>query len=327
VRQDSERIERAFGPYTPLEFVVEAKAGVLDPEVMGAIAAWQDRMEAGGEVGWTRSAADVLRRLHEVLAEEGAYTVPTDPAAFEQTLFLYESDPDADLSEVVDPTRTRARVTVGIPMGSAGAFGRRIEQLEALAQMPAGVTVEASGYLPLYVRMMDYIVESQIESFALAFVIVFGLIAVLFRSLKLAALAIPANLLPVLLTLGGMGIVGVRLDVATVTVAAIVLGLVVDDTVQFLYRYSVELRSESDPVRAIKAAVRDAGRPIAMTTIVLALGFSVLVFAPIKSVAYFGALIATALVGAMFCDLLIVPALVAVATRSLPGRAHEARPH
>ena len=72
----------------------------------------------------------------------------------------------------------------------------------------------------------------------------FGLLALLFRSIRVAALAVPANLLPVLFVLGLMGVLGIRLDVATVTIAAIVLGLVVDDTVQFLYRFRAGSRQE-----------------------------------------------------------------------------------
>ena len=166
--------------------------------------------------------------------------------------------------------------------------------------------------------MMDYIVASQVRSFGLAFVVVFALIAVLFRSARLAALAMPANLLPVLSTLGLMGMLGIRLDVATVTIAAIVLGLVVDDTIQLLYRLRHEESVHADPIVAIRAAVSGVGRPMAITTLVLGLGFSVLGFAAIKSVAWFGLLLAVAMVSALLGDLLVIPALLVLTSR---GRA------
>ena len=159
--------------------------------------------------------------------------------------------------------------------------------------------------------MMDYIVRSQITSFGLAFGVVFALIAVLFRSIRLAALAVPANLLPVLVTLGAMGLLGVRLDVATVTIAAVVLGLVVDDTVQFLYRLRHELSlNPDDPDAGVRAAVSSVGRSLAITTVVLCLGFSVLGLAQIKSVIWFGLLISLAMGTALIADLLVLPALV-----------------
>jgi uncharacterized protein len=311
VRVDSDRIEAAFGPYTPLEFVVEADDGVRNPELLGALAAWQDRMEAREDVRWTRSGADVVRRLNQVLAADQAFVVPDDPAALDQLFLLYESDPDGtDLDRYLSDDGQQARVTVGIPMASARGFGRSIQELSALAELPEGASLRAAGYLPLYVRMMDYIVQSQLTSFGLAFVLIFALIGVLFRSARLAALAVPANLLPVLLTLGAMGMLGIRLDVATVTIAAIVLGLVVDDTTQFLYRFRHEASQTTDLAEAVRATTLGVGRPIAITSLVLGLGFSVLAMATIKSVAWFGILLAAALFSALLCDLLVLPAMI-----------------
>ena len=131
----------------------------------------------------------------------------------------------------------------------------------------------------------------------------------------MAIISIPANLLPVLVTLGVMGFVGIRLDVATVTIAAIVLGLVVDDTTQFLYRFRAVKETGADVVSAVRTAVQTVGRPMMITTIVLACGFTVLGLATIKSVAYFGVLLAVALVSALLADLLVIPALLVVLAR------------
>lgn len=333
-RVDSDRIEALYGAYTPLEFVVEAPGGVRDAALLGALADWQARLEAEHAcpaeppaaglhaaspcVSWTRSATDGLGALHRALGGEG--DLPSDPAALEQLLFVYESDPDHDLDRWFSEDGTQARVTLGIPMHSARGFGEAIEVLGGELALPEGATLRAAGYLPLYVRMMDYIVASQVRSFGLAFVVVFALIAVLFRSARLAALAMPANLLPVLSTLGLMGLLGIRLDVATVTIAAVVLGLVVDDTIQLLYRLRHEQARHEDPVLAVRAAVRGVGRPMAITTLVLGLGFSVLGLAAIKSVAWFGLLLAVALFSALLSDLLVIPALL-VLTSGSPRQA------
>lgn len=312
VRADSDFIEDRFGPYTPLEFTVAAEDSVRTPEVLQAIAAWQDKLARRDDVGWSRSAADVVRRLNQVMTDgsDERYVVPDDESALEQLLFLYSSHPDSDLPQMIADGDRTARVTVGVPMDSAQGFKSTIEELSALAELPGGVTVSASGYLPLYVQMMDYIVRSQLTSFGVAFLIIFALVGLLFRSMRMAALSVPANLLPVLLTLGLMGMIGIRLDVATVTIAAIVLGLVVDDTVQFLYRYRHEREQHDSEVDAVHAAVRGVGRPMAITTIVLGLGFCVLGLATVTSVAYFGLLLAFALTTALLSDLLVVPALL-----------------
>jgi predicted RND superfamily exporter protein len=311
VRADSDRIEAGYGGYTPLEFVVHRDEGVRDPETLAAIARWQVAMEEVDGVSWTRSLSDVVKGLDRVMGLKDVGVVPTDPSALEQLLLMYESDADADMAHFIDVSETRTRVSVGVPMDSARGFGERISSLVALAELPEGTHIEPAGYLPLYVRIMHHIVQSQLSSFALAFLVIFGLIGLLFRSVRMAVIAVPANLLPVLVTLGAMGMLGVRLDVATVTIAAIVLGLVVDDTVQFLYRYR-EARKEAEVVNAVRTAVQTVGRPMAITTIVLAGGFSVLGLAAIKSVVWFGLLLALALVTAFIGDLLVIPALLVV---------------
>lgn len=315
VRQDSDWIEANVGPYTPLEFVVRPAAGQRadDPRLLAAVDAWERRMEAHPQVGWATSVSDVVRRVDRALGGPGE--VPDDPARLEQALLLYTSSPDVDLSTQVEGDWAGVRVTAGIPMLSARTMDGLIDTLVADARLPEGTTVEVTGYLPLYVTMMDYIVRSQLSSFGLAFVLIFGLIALLFRDLRLAALAVPANLVPILLTLGAMGWLGVRLDVATVTIGAIVLGLVVDDTVQFLYRYRHERGRGADVRTATEATVRAVGRSLVVTALVLALGFSVLGFAQIRSVSYFGLLVALALGTGVFGDLLILPAMLSLAAR------------
>ncbi len=309
VRVDSEHLEQALGPYTPLEFVVEAEGQALSPQVLQAVDDWQRASHSDPEVGWSRSVVDVVKKLEQVLGG-GEAVVPDQAERIDQALLVYGTGSDSDLDDLVDGS-DQLRVTFGITMQSARGIADTVERLQELHQLPPGVTVRPAGYLPLYTRMMDYIVRSQITSFGLAFGVIFALIALLFRSIRLAALAVPANLLPVLVTLGAMGLLGVRLDVATVTIAAVVLGLVVDDTVQFLYRLRHELqRSPDDPDAGVRAAVGSVGRSLAITTVVLCLGFSVLGLAQIKSVIWFGLLISLAMGTALIADLLVLPALV-----------------
>ena len=157
--------------------------------------------------------------------------------------------------------------------------------------------------------------RSQLSSFALAFVTIFAAIALLFRSWRSVAIAVPANVLPVLATLGAMGWLGIRLDIATVTIAAVVLGLVVDDTVHLLFRLQHESIREARIRRILRATVRTTGAAILMTTLVLVLGFSVLGLAQIKSVIWFGLLTGLALTTALLADLILIPALLTLSSR------------
>lgn len=315
VAQDSQGIEAEFGPYTPLEFLVQMP-GDLDsekaPEVLRAVADWQDKMEADASVGWTRSYVDSLRRLQQLWTDGApeSYRLPDDDTMLSQLMLGHDPSGNPGLPQMLSQDQTELRVTVGIPMGSAQEFDLQIQKLSALADLPTGSTLAPTGYLPLYVEMMEAVVDSQLSSFSLAFCVIFVMLAVLFRSIRLAALAIPANLLPVFLILGIMGIAGIPLDVATVTISAVVLGLVVDDTTQFLYRYRHELQHQKDAKTAVEQAVIGAGQAMASTTLVLGLGFLVLTLTAIKSIAFFGLLCSIALVVALLSDLLVLPATI-----------------
>jgi predicted RND superfamily exporter protein len=141
-------------------------------------------------------------------------------------------------------------------------------------------------------------------------VVVFGVIALAFGSARAALLAIPSNVVPLVLILGTMGLAGIRLDVATVTIASIVLGLVVDDTVHALYKLSDQFERHRDHERALRAMIATTGPAILCTSLVMAVGFSVFALAEIKSVIYFGLLIGLGMLSSVLADLLFLPALV-----------------
>jgi len=281
VRRDSALIEERLGPYVPLEFLVTPPAGPARADLPAAIERWQRAGERVAGVGWSRSPVDDARAgfvLEPRIGPEGAL-----------------------------------RVTFSVRMQSARGVDRTTKALLALARLPQGSRVEPAGYLPLYVHMVDQIVASQLSGFALAFVAVFGAIALAFRSARIAALALPSNLLPLLVIFGAMGAAGIRLDPATVTIAAIVLGLIVDDTVHLLYRLRTELARQdagADRAAALRTTMGSAGRAIVATTLVMTLGFSVFAFSEIRSLVTFGLLIALAMLSGLLADLVLVPALV-----------------
>ena len=311
VRQDSDDIEAHFGPYTPLEFVVHSQEGVTRPEVLKAVDRWQQAATLNPSIGWSRSLVGVLKHADHLLSGDRSSGVEllNSTEQVEQLISIYRSTPNSNLHALLHEP-DKLRVTFGIRMQSARGVERTMDDLLRQAQMPAGVTVRASGYLPLYVRMVDYIVSSLSNSCMVAFLVIFIIIGLLFRSARISALAVPANILPVLFTLGAMGLVGIHLDVATVTIAAVVLGLVVDDTVHFIYRLRHELRGRHNHVAAVQATIRTTGQAILTTTTVLVLGFSMLALAEIKSLVWFGLLIALAMISAVAADLLLMPALV-----------------
>ena len=318
VRVDSDAIEATYGRYMPLEFTVTPPGGgeapAQAPEFLKGVAAWQRAAEEEDAAGWSLSLADVVARLNQVLLEGGPEmrVVPDDENRVAQALLMYESQPESERVSLADAGYQAVRVTFGVPMTSARGWGKLIDRLETLAgeHLPAGTRVTPGGYLPLYVRMMDYVVDAQVTSFSVAYLLVFVLLGILFRSVVVAAIAMLPNLLPIFVTLGLMGLAGVRLDIATVTIAAVVIGIVVDDTIHFLHRFRHELSGCGDYAEAALSTLATAGPALVGTSLILAGGFLVLALASVKSIVFFGLLSAVAMVSALVADLVVLPALL-----------------
>ena len=301
VRRDSEWLEQRLGAYTPLEMRVTSPAGIMDTTFLRQLRAWRARAEALPEVERTFSALDV-RGLSSGVGD----AVPTDESSY------------------VSADEKTLRVSAYVPMTTANGFARIAAALEreGVAAFGRADAVEASGYLPLYVRIVQYIVRSTVVGFGTASVIVFALMFPLVRSVRGMVAAMVVNLLPVLLVFGLMGWSGIPLDIATATVGAIVLGIVVDDTIHFLHRYQVALRAGMSSTAAATETIRQAGRGMILTSAVLGSGFAVMIAAGTKSISYFGLLAALAVLSAVACDLLLLPVLLSIGQR-VPESATE----
>ena len=144
----------------------------------------------------------------------------------------------------------------------------------------------------------------------IAFSVIGVLMCLLFWSLKTGGISMVPNLTPVVLTLGIMGWTGVELDYGKVSLAAVAMGIAVDDTIHLVSRFRHEFRRLGRYEEALFSAMEDVGRALLITSIVLVLGFLVLVFSTLQSQATYGILMATTIVTALIADFFLMPALV-----------------
>jgi len=207
-----------------------------------------------------------------------------------------------------------------LPQDELRALVSSVER-DVAAALPAGFSATVTGPLAVVSRMIDEIRATQISSFGSALVLVGVLAALCLRSVKLALLALVPTTLPVLLTLGAMGALGVPLDIGTAMVAAIVLGLGVDEALHLLSAYRRRRDDGLARDAAIDAALREVGPALLTSAAALGAGFLVLVFVPWKSLASFGAVTAVAIAASLLADLLLLPALLLV----IPRRASRSR--
>jgi predicted RND superfamily exporter protein len=220
----------------------------------------------------------------------------------------------------LDGNRIILRSTLLTTTDSSNAVFGLIERLRtrlAAQSIDATISGEIEGPTPLFVEGQVLLLKTQIESFAIALAVTALVVFAGFRSVRVAILALLPNVVPIALTLGFMGWSGIPLNTATVTVAGIALGLIVDDTIHFLYRY-LNARKEADPAAAVGRALFTMGKAAIVSSGAVALGFALFAFSPFKPTAYFGLLIAITAISASVCDLVFLPALLARSATDAP---------
>lgn len=170
--------------------------------------------------------------------------------------------------------------------------------------------VHLSGMLVLYNNMLQSLFRSQLLTLGAVFVAIMLMFLVLFRSLKIAVMAIIPNLTSACLVLGLMGWFGIPLDLMTITIAAIAVGIGVDDTIHYVHRFRHEFEIDRDYWAAVFRCHRSIGRAIYYTSLAIMLGFSVLAFSRFVPTMYFGLLTSLAMLVSLLANMTLLPVLL-----------------
>jgi predicted RND superfamily exporter protein len=169
---------------------------------------------------------------------------------------------------------------------------------------------ESTGMFVLYANMLRSLIKSQIQTSVLAVVVIWVMLSLLFRNPFAGFLAIVPNALPIVFVLGAMGWFEIPLDMATVMIASVSLGIGVDCAIHYLFRYREEVAKDGDVEGAILRSHGSIGTSILYTSLTTVVGFGVLAFSNFRPNAYFGMLTGFAMVAALFAMLTVLPVLI-----------------
>ena len=172
------------------------------------------------------------------------------------------------------------------------------------------VSIEVAGMMVLYNNMLQNLLSSQVDTFGLTVAILFVIFCFVFRSIKLATIAIVSNLIPLCTLFGVMGFFGIPLDVMSITIAAISIGIGVDDIIHYIHRFKEELLTKN-VFESIKAAHASIGYAMYYTSFTIFLGFSVMITSNFIPTIYFGLLTDLVMIFMLLGALIILPSLIA----------------
>lgn len=299
-----ERIDVRMGGTTPLDIVLQSKEPGFFKTQQGldavtSVARWFESVDEAGAV-WSVAS----------LVAEARKAIPT--ATVDMLAKIREVEPL--LRDVASADFSASRVLVRFRETAPTLRRNRIlDGLRGhLAKDPAlaGLTVRPTGVFLLYANMLNALIESQRDTFLMVVVAIYAMLLALFRAPVLSLVVLVPQVLPALVCLGVMGYTGVPLDLITVMVAAVAMGVGIDAAIQYTVRYRIELDATGGDRRAaVRRSHATIGRAIWTATSIMVAGFLVLAFSDFVPTVSFGLFNALAMVAGQVAALTVVPAL------------------
>ncbi len=280
-------------------------------------------------VGKTIALTDVLKEIHQALNENQSTDrrIPDDRNLVAQELLLFENAGSDDLKDVVDSSFQTSRVTLKANWQDAVRYAAFSDTIEALYVEAFGDTAEIrlTGILPLLARTVTAAMHSALKSYLIAGVVITGMMMLLVGSARIGLISMIPNLLPIVLMLGIMGIFDMPMDMFTMLIGSIAIGLAVDDTVHFMQGFRRLYAETGDVYTSVRDTLLTTGRAMLATTVVLSIGFFIFMFASMSNLFNFGLLTGFAISTALLGDFLLAPALMTLAMgrRERKARAAE----
>ena len=292
------------------------------PDALHRIDRLEQSLRTFPRVRKVTSVVDYVKRINQELHDgwAEASVVPNDANTIAQELFVFGLGGAGrdELERVVSTDYSRAQISIKLESMSSDVVLQLVEDADRLAKSAfngTGISAFTTGSGRLFSTLDHYLVTSQLSSFVTAFITVFGVIFVIFRSARFGLLTIVPNVLPVVAVLGVMGYLDISMNIATVMLASVALGVVDDDTIHFINRYRKEVARGASTDDAIALATAHEGRASLTTALINSCGFGVLLLSEYRPTAWFGGLLALTLVVAFLAEVFILPATIKLTPR------------
>ncbi|UCD33701.1 MAG: MMPL family transporter, partial [Desulfobacterales bacterium] len=326
IRVSTEKIDQELKGSISLEIIVDTgkENGLYDPALLNRLesaAAHVEKLQYEKlYVGKAWSLTTILKEIHQALNENSAeyYHIPEDRNLVAQEFLLFENSGSDDLEDFVDSQFSKARFMVKVPFEDAYHSGTFIEQVNNyFDQHFPEAHVTLTGMIGLLSRTITAAIHSMAKSYAIALAVITILMILLIGRVRIGLLSMIPNLSPILLMLGVIGFFNLPMDLFTMMVASIAIGLAVDDTIHFMHNFRRYYDQSGDPVLAVHQTLQTAGRAMLVTTVVLSIGFFIFAFATMSNVRNFGLLTGFTIVMALLADYFLAPALMVLVNKKM----------
>jgi predicted RND superfamily exporter protein len=323
-------IERELGGFIPFFVVVQGQeeGRIKDPSLLKKIDRLGEFIRQAEGVDKVVSASDLIKymnfRLHD--DDPSAYRIPETRDSVAQLLLMASlSDESGMLSRFFDHNYSKTSLAIRFRHHDFDSYQRLMNQIlpylaSEFTTVP-GVTTYVTGTNMMLANTLMPFLQGLKEGLFLAGAAILVLMMLLFRSIRVGFISMVPNLIPFMMTLGAMGLFGISLNFGIAPIAAIALGIAIDDTIHFLSRFRIEFKEDRNYEGAIRRTMKSVGKPILITSIILTAGFFIFLLSDFQYTRNMGMLISFTVIGAIFGDLLLLPVLLLV-LKPLGRKAH-----
>jgi len=323
-RVSTEIIDEKMNGTVTIEVVVDTgeENGWVDAKKLEKLNKFSEKMEQYTDsfthVGKVISLATIVKETNRALNEnrEAFYRIPQEKNLAAQELTLFENTGSDDLEDVVDSQFKKARITIKLPWQDSIEAVKVLSYVKAeSAKVFSEDTIATTGMIPLLINTFSNAVHSSIESYFLAAIAITFMMMLILSSVRIGLLSMIPNLVPIVMGLLVMYIGNIALDMFTLLIGSIAIGLAVDDTIHFMHNFRRYYLESRDVSKAMEQTFFTTGKAMVITTLVLSLGFFSYIAAYMISVQNFGIITGSVIIFALLSDLLLAPALMVVAAK------------
>lgn len=321
VKRDLAFFEKNFGGVMPLEMIIDTgrPRGMMNLKTLQQVDSLQRFLAARPELTPPISIITFLKASRQAFYQ-GNPAFYELPNGRERSFLLpyLQNDPDVGRLSGTFMDSTGQRMRVSLKMADIGSqkMNKLINgviqpQVDSLFPDSLGIKVSITGTTLLFIKGNQFLIQNLRSSLFIAIVAIALIMALLFRNGRMILLSLIPNMVPLLVTAGLMGFLGIALKPSTALIFSIAFGISVDDTIHFLAKYRQELLVQKYFVsKAISVSLRETGSSMIYTSVVLFFGFIIFAFSEFGGTIALGMLTSTTLLLAMFTNLLLLPALL-----------------
>ena len=312
-RQTADLINTHFGGSENLAVLISGD--IKDPALLRRLDHYESELEKLSDVGNITSIATIIKAMSRALNdpdEPGYDQIPDSREAVAQYIELYNmsGNPD-DFEQIVDFDYQNAQLIITLRNPDASAIKGVIKEVKKLMEGDRDGS-RLGGQSLITAELSDIVVRGQMISLAAAILIITLMMMLLFRSAVAGILAAVPILMAVILLFGLMGYFGVRLDIATAMLSSIMIGVGVDYTIHFLWRYRRERQEGLEYRAAVLKTLTTTGRGITFNALSVMVGFGALIVSLFPPIKFFGFLVVMSIFSCLIGALVLVPALCLV---------------